>query len=140
MPQLTLYTYLDQLQRAQEEQEELEKRLEQEQLEEELNLSREKSLNLELVPPQEQTTMIETRVDSTDAAQGRVSVSSHVQGDRSIRSHSSPSDIIAQVTEALPYIEITIWSYEQDDWRLSDRLQVDPSDLSPAERVARKYT
>ncbi|KAK9604418.1 hypothetical protein V6Z93_002386 [Aspergillus fumigatus] len=140
MPQPTLDTYLYQLQRAQEEQEELEKRLERERLEEDLNLSLEKSPALEPVPPQEQTTIMETRIDSTDPAQERVSASSPVQGDRSIRSRSPSGDIIAQVTEAPPYVEITIWSYERDDWRLSDRLQVDPSDPSPVERVARKYT
>ncbi|KAL6229549.1 hypothetical protein BDW75DRAFT_249578 [Aspergillus navahoensis] len=119
IPQPTLYTYLDQLQRAQEEQEELEKRLERERLEEELNLSPEKSPTSEPVPPQEQTTIMEKRIDSTDASSGAgVSVKSH----------------------APPYVEITIWIYERDDWRLSDRLQVDPSDPSPVERVAKKYS
>lgn len=37
------------------------------------------------------------------------------------------------------HIEIEVWSLERGNWRRSDRLRVDPSDLSPLERVAQKY-
>lgn len=140
MTQPTLEAYLDQLQRAQEEQEELEKRLERERLEEELHLSREEAPVSEPVPRQGQTPIMGTGIESTDAAQGQAPASSPGQGDSNIRSHSPPANIIMQVGETPPYVGITFWSYERDDWRLSDNLQVDPSDPSPVERVARKYT
>jgi hypothetical protein len=37
-------------------------------------------------------------------------------------------------------VDITFWSYERENWRLSDFPEVDPLDPSPVERVAKKYT
>lgn len=37
-------------------------------------------------------------------------------------------------------VEISFWNFEREGWRLSDRVRVDPSDPSPVERVARKYS
>jgi hypothetical protein len=51
--------------------------------------------------------------------------------------------IIPQAGEIPPlseYVEVTFWSYEREDWRLSDQLEVDPSDPSPVGRVAKSYT
>ncbi|KAJ0418856.1 hypothetical protein BJY00DRAFT_324647 [Aspergillus carlsbadensis] len=140
MTQPTLDAYLNHLERARKEQEELENRLKQERLKEELNLSREEAFALEPVPRPEQTPIMGTEVEPTDVTQGRGPASHPWPGDSSVRSHSPPGDITAPAGEALAYVGITIWSYERDDWRLSDRLQVDPSDPSPLERLATKYT
>lgn len=70
MRQPTLDAYLDQLQRAQEEQEELDRRLERERLEEELNISREEQSALELVssPQGLQTPKMRTHDEITSVA------------------------------------------------------------------------
>ncbi|KAL4772060.1 hypothetical protein BDW60DRAFT_43154 [Aspergillus nidulans var. acristatus] len=107
------------------EQEQLEKRLERERLEEELNLSRQEPLSR-----RGQTPITETGIKLTDVTQDRSPASRPRPDDSSIRSHSPPADIIARVEETLPsgHVDITFWSHERDDWRLSDHLQVDPSD------------
>jgi hypothetical protein len=49
--------------------------------------------------------------------------------------------IIPQAGEIPPlseYVEVPFWSYEREDWRLSDQLEVDPSDPSPVGPVAKK--
>lgn len=38
------------------------------------------------------------------------------------------------------FVEISFWSYKREEWKRSDSLRVDPSDPSPVERIARKYS
>ncbi|KAL4891360.1 hypothetical protein BDV59DRAFT_68017 [Aspergillus ambiguus] len=157
--QPTLDAYLDQLQRAQDEQEELERRRERERLDEELNHSREEQPVFELVPSPQTPKMGANDEERTDVAhdvdpsfvqileprRGAVTVPFRQEEPElgESRSHGAPAHNIPQVGETPPpsgYVDITFWSYEREDWRLSDHLQVDPSHPSPVERVAKKYT
>ncbi|GFF61571.1 conserved hypothetical protein, partial [Aspergillus udagawae] len=140
----TLDAYLDHLQKVQEEQGELEKRLERECLEEELHPSREEQPFLDLVPQGQQIPIMGASGDEpTDMAQDQAAASPPRPGDSSVRGHSPSVDNIPQVGETPPlseYVEISFWNYEREAWRLSDHLEIDPSDPSPVERVAKKYT
>ncbi|KAL4889154.1 hypothetical protein BDV59DRAFT_205428 [Aspergillus ambiguus] len=152
-----LSAYIDKLHRAVKEQEELEERLDRERLEEELNLSREEPPSLELVSAsqRQQTLTIGAYGDegADVAAQphqegseinesSRVASSPPRRGDSSNPSHSARADDIPQVGETHPpsgHVQITFWNYEREEFKLSDLLQVDPSDPSQVERVAKKY-
>lgn len=37
-------------------------------------------------------------------------------------------------------VEMSFWSFERGELKQSDRLRVDPSDPSPVERIAKKYS
>lgn len=37
-------------------------------------------------------------------------------------------------------VEVFFWSFERGQWKPSDRVRVDPSDPSPVERIAKKYS
>ncbi|KAL4801661.1 hypothetical protein BDV18DRAFT_164709 [Aspergillus unguis] len=59
--------------------------------------------------------------------------------------HDRPADVPAptptQKVQLPPgHVEISFWTFERENWRQSDRLQVSHSDPSLVERVARKYT
>lgn len=179
--QPVLEEYLDQLMRAQEEQEKLEAELERERLEEELGLSNQEQpapdlsprpqegQNSPARPPDKQLTEV-THTRDPDLAQAALpeptqdpSPGSRLEGqpeppaenlelvalttrdgDSNPESQNPPADDAGPLTmmEAPPptLVEISFWTFEQEEWKQSDRLQVDPSDPSPVERVARKYT
>jgi hypothetical protein len=81
--------------------------------------------------------------EPTGVAQDQAAAPPLQPGDSNIHGHSPSVDNIPQIGEIPPlseFVEITFWSYEREDWRLSDHLEVAPSDPSPVERVAKKYT
>ncbi|KAI2791699.1 hypothetical protein POX_c04568 [Penicillium oxalicum] len=60
-------------------------------------------------------------------------------------SHPSSTDDSGSTGAVLPQpqpgpVEIHFWAFEREQWRQCDRLLVNPSDPSPLERLARKYT
>jgi hypothetical protein len=130
--QQSLDAYLNQLMRAQEEQERLEAELERERLAEELGV----------VHPTRPAPEIESRnspYGMTEATQ--------TDFDPALTVIPEPNQPPATPTEAgsrllLPpgQVEISFWTYERGAWRHSDCFRVDPTDPSPVERAARKYT
>jgi hypothetical protein len=59
--------------------------------------------------------------------------------------HPSSTDDTGPARAALPQpqqgpVEIHFWTFEREQWKQCDRLLVNPSDPSPLERLARKYT
>lgn len=177
--QPVLEEYLDQLMRAQEEQEKLEAELERERLEEELGLSNQEQRvpdpsprpqegqNSPVRPPDDHLAEVTRDSDLAQAALPErtqdPSPASRLEGQpdppaenlehvalttrhgaSNPESQNPPADDTGQPTmvEASPptLVEISFWTFEQEEWKQSDRLRVDPSDPSPVERVARKYT
>ncbi|RMJ21831.1 hypothetical protein PHISP_07297 [Aspergillus sp. HF37] len=180
--QPVLDDYLDQLMRAQEEQETLEEGLERERLEEEFGLSHQEQpvlepsprppekQNLPLRAPDDQPAEV-THAKDTDLAQAIVAeptqnrlpasrregqpgtsvknpelTASSTRDDAGNPLNQRPS---ADAEPPMPadapplppaLVEISFWSFERDEWKQSDRLRVDPSDPSPVERIARKYS
>lgn len=64
---------------------------------------------------------------------------------RELSSHTSSADDSGPAAAVSPQphqgpVEIHFWAFEREQWRQSDRLLVHPSDPSPLERLARKYT
>ncbi|KAI1829420.1 hypothetical protein DTO006G1_9636 [Penicillium roqueforti] len=60
-------------------------------------------------------------------------------------SHTSSADDSGHAVAVSPQphqgpVEIHFWAFEREQWRQSDRLLVNPSDPSPLERLARKYS
>lgn len=49
-----------------------------------------------------------------------------------------PTIVGAPLPPAL--VEISFWAFEQEEWKQSDCLRVDPSNPSPVEQTARKYS
>ncbi|KAF7164507.1 hypothetical protein CNMCM6106_001025 [Aspergillus hiratsukae] len=163
--------YLDQLMRAQEEQERLEEELERERLEEELGLSdqeqpvpevspgfqeRQDSLSsppdnepvqaprsTDSRPTQDPTPIspregqMEPQVESLAASSPRVAASNPDS-----QSPRAEDDRLTRPMRALPppeQVAISFWTFEREQWRQTDCIQVDPSDPAPVERVAKKY-
>ncbi|KAF9883530.1 hypothetical protein FE257_003363 [Aspergillus nanangensis] len=177
--QQDLNAYLDQLQRAQDEQNELEERLERERLEEELHLPRPEQPVLEPVSrsqgkpsslpgasdddptdvvhdldtnheetaiyePSRDETVTPHREEESEVPQSHCAVAPLPSlDDTSADSRSAPASDIPQRGEASlssGCVGISFWSFEREEWNLSDYLEVDPADPSPVERVAKKYT
>ncbi|PYH60299.1 uncharacterized protein BO96DRAFT_497933 [Aspergillus niger CBS 101883] len=180
--QPVLDEYLDQLMRAQEEQERLEEELERERLKEELGLSHQEQPVLEPsprpperqnsppTPPDDQPADV-THNRNPDVAQAVVPKPSQ---DPSPASHheEQPEPPVENLEHVAPttqddashplgqgppaddagppapveapkppaFVEICFWRFEREEWKRSDRLRVDPSDPSPVERIARKYS
>ncbi|KAL2812033.1 hypothetical protein BDW59DRAFT_155380 [Aspergillus cavernicola] len=111
--QQDLDAYINQLMRAQEEQERLEEELERERLEDELGIQEQPGLS--------------TRDDEGNL------FSPTPTGDAG---HTRVAGLLLPPGQ----IEISFWTFEREQWRRSDCFQVDPSDPSPVERAARKYT
>lgn len=151
--QQVLDEYLDQLMRAQEEQQRLEEELERERLEEELGLSNQEQPVPEFSPrPQEgqdlpptapddqpgDRALVQTITPTQDPSLAFLHERHPVASTRNSSIQSPPATTEAPPPQEL--IEISFWSFEREEWRQSDRLQVDPSDPSPVERIARKYS
>ena len=126
-----LEAFLNGLRRAQVEQEELEKRMESDRLNEELNLlyHNQASPGELLQPGHTQTLSLPTSADQQAEAIYRDT--EHIATQT-----ADPNDQAS--TQQL--IEIKFWSLERGQWNQSDCLLVDRSDPSPVERVARKYS
>ena len=180
--QMVLDDYLDQLMRAQKEQERLEEELEHERLEAELGPFNQEQSTPELSPrsrrgqdsppssPDDRPAKV-SHSRNPDIAQAVVpepiqdpSPASHCEeqpepsmenfehGAPTIRNNASdslsqgqpsdnagpPTTVGAALTPAL--VEISFWTFEREEWKQSDCLRVDPSDPSPVERTARKYS
>lgn len=174
--------YLDQLMRAQEEQQRLEEELEREQLDEELGFSNKGQPILEPSPrpregqnspprpPDDQPAEV-THIRDPGFAQAVVQEPTQGPSPASRREEQSeapvenlelvaptirnnasnplsqsppadnagpPTTVVAPLPPAL--VEISFWAFEREEWKQSDRLRVDPSDPSPVERTARKYS
>lgn len=174
--------YIDQLMKAQSEQERLDEELERERLHQELGLpNRERPIlepsprppevaNSTPSPPDAQPGGVTHTEDpgiaqtaATEPIQGSAPASHNegaepqanlehsaptTQGDDSQLSQNPPVNVAGTLTtaEAPPppppagTVEISFWAFEREEWRLSNRVRVDPSDPSPVERIARKYS
>jgi hypothetical protein len=181
--QPVLDKYLDQLMRAQEEQQKLEEDLERERLEEEFGRSHQERPALEPSPrspegqnsplrvPDDQPAEV-THTKNTELAQAVIAeptqeplpasrregqpetsvenpelVASTTRDDvGNSLSQTPPADaepptsVEAPPQPAPALVEVSFWSFERGEWKQSDRLRVDPTDPSPVERVARKYS
>jgi hypothetical protein len=163
--------YLDQLMKAQEEQERLEEELERERLAEELGLSNQEQPVPEASPgsqvrqespstpphnePVHTTTSASSRrthdplpvspregemlpqVDSLVASTPRGAASD--ADSQSPRADDDRSTRPALVLPPPAQVAISFWTFEREQWRQTNRIQVDPSDPAPVERVAKKY-
>lgn len=54
--------------------------------------------------------------------------------------NAGPPTVVGGAPLPPALVEISFWALEREEWKQSDRLQVDPSDPSPVERIARKYS
>ncbi|KAJ5974842.1 hypothetical protein N7481_008549 [Penicillium waksmanii] len=126
-----LEAFLGGLRRAQVEQEELEKRMESDRLNEELNLLyHNQALPRDLLQlGQTQNLSLPTSANQQSEATYRET--GHIA--------TKPVDPNCQ-TSTQPLIEIKFWSLERGQWNQSDCLLVDRLDPSPMERLARKYS
>lgn len=163
--------YLEQLMRAQEEQERLEEELERERLAEELGLSNQEQPVPEASPgsqvrqdspsspshsePIQTTTSTSSRPTQDPLAvshrEGQMPpqvdslVASTPRGTASDPDSQSPRAVEDGATQPagalLPpeRVEISFWVFEREQWRRTDRFEVDPSDPAPLERAALKY-
>ncbi|RHZ60740.1 DUF3723 domain-containing protein [Aspergillus thermomutatus] len=163
--------YLDQLMRAQEEQERLEEELERERLNEELGLSNEEQPVQEVSPGFQERQDSLSRPPDNEPVQAPRSTDSRPTQDPTpispregqmepqVESLAAPSPTVAasnpdsqspraeddtptrQMRALLPreQVAISFWTFEREQWRQTDRIQVDPSDPAPVERVAKKY-
>lgn len=169
--QQVLDAYIDQVMRAQEEQERLEEELERERLEGELGIQehpagfQEKQNSqpstfdnqLAKVPHTDLGSALtiypEPTQHSPPVRHGEEQTERDVRDIRGLStrddegnlSSPTPSGGAGQTRVAgllLPpgQVEISFWAFEREEWRQSDCFRVDPSDPSPVERAARKYT
>ncbi|RAK94832.1 uncharacterized protein BO80DRAFT_420270 [Aspergillus ibericus CBS 121593] len=177
--QQVLDEYLDQLMRAQEEQERLEEEIERERLEEELGLSNQErpisempfraherqvsspripaneppkethnegpgSIREPIAEPTRKSSPVSDHADLPELIVENPEIAAPAIRDNTNnpRTRSPPEyDQPAGQTPVLPdLVEISFWTFEREEWRQSDRLRVNPSDPSPVERVARKYS
>lgn len=160
--QSALNEYLDQLKRAQEEQEKLEERLERERLEEDFGVSHQEQPVLEpssgpaegqnppLTGADNQPAEV-THTENTDLVQAVVAEPTQdplpasrpeEQPETSVESRPTDTEppISVEATPPPGFVEISFWSFEREEWKQTDRLKVDPSDPSPVERIAKKYS
>nr|XP_001393307.2 hypothetical protein ANI_1_2604074 [Aspergillus niger CBS 513.88] len=154
--QPVLVEYLDQLMRAQEEQGRLEEELERERLEEELGLSHQEQPVLEPNPDVAQAAVPEPSQDPSPASHHEEQPEPPVENLEHVAptTHDDASHPLGQgppADDAGPpapveapqppaFVEVCFWRFEREEWKRSDRLRVDPSDPSPVERIARKYS
>lgn len=78
----------------------------------------------------------ELTVENGDEAQEIIRESST---HRSSTDDSSPAEAVLPQPQQGP-VEIHFWTFDREQWRQCDHLLVNPSDSSPLERLARKYT
>ncbi|KAJ5976610.1 hypothetical protein N7481_010317 [Penicillium waksmanii] len=126
-----LKTFLDGLRRAQVEQEEVEKRMENDRLNEELNLLYHNQASTRNLLQSGPTQNLSLSISADQQAEATNRDAEHVR--------TRNDDLNCQAsTQRL--IDIKFWSLERGQWSQSDCLLVDPSDPSPMERLARKYS
>ncbi|KAJ5267784.1 hypothetical protein N7478_010592 [Penicillium angulare] len=123
--------FLGGLRRAQVEQEELEKRMESDGLNEELNLLYHNQASRRDLLQSGQTQDLSLLTSANQQSEAAYRETEHIT--------TKPVDSNCQ-TSTQPLIEIKFWSLERGQWNQSDCLLVDPSDPSPLERLARKYS
>lgn len=181
--QQALDEYLGHLMRAQEEQQRLEEKLENERLEEELGLFNQEQPVLEPLPrlqegqksplrlPDNQAAEIthtkdpdiaqvvvpENTQDPSPASRCEEQPESPVENPELVVAPTIRNDASNQLSQSPPahnagpptkvgaplplaLVEISFWAFEREEWKQSDCLRVDPSDPSPVERTARKYS
>ncbi|KAL4755928.1 DUF3723 domain-containing protein [Aspergillus foveolatus] len=130
--QQTSDAYLNQLMRAEKEQERLEEEMERERLEGELGI-----LNPNPpVPETERQNLLRgtAELTGTDLHSALTDIPEPTQ-------HPSPTAEVGPRLLMPPgQVEISFWTFERGGWKHSDCFRVDPSDPSPVERAARKYT
>jgi hypothetical protein len=126
-----LEAFLGGLRRAQVEQEELEQRMENDRLNEELN-----RLYHSQASPRDLLQSGHTQDLSLPNSANRKSEAAYRETEHIA---TKPVDPNCQASTQ-PFIEIKFWSLERGQWNQSDCLLVDPSDPSPMERLARKYS
>jgi hypothetical protein len=126
-----LETFLGGLRRAQVEQEELEKRMENDRLDEELNLLYHNQALTRNLLQSGPTQNLSPSISADQQAEATNRGAEH------IRTRNADPNCQAS-TQRL--IDIKFWSLERGQWNQSDCLLVDPSDPSPMERLARKYS
>lgn len=128
-----LETFLDGLRRAQEEQEQLEKRMAIERLNEELDLLPHQSSH-----PHGDWTLPVSGDQPAEAIHRRTSHPATQDGQTKPPlqrpMHDEPDSSLKQ------RVEINFWSLERGQWYQSDCLLIDRSDPSPVKRVAQKYS
>ncbi|KAJ5569140.1 hypothetical protein N7450_011626 [Penicillium hetheringtonii] len=137
-----LEAFLAGLRRAQEEQEQLEKRMAMERLDDELN-----RLHHQSSPPAEEWfspgnmrgVSYSTLCDQPVEAIHKGTEHTPTQSDRTNTRPQPPmhDESDCPLTQ---HVEIRFWSLERGEWNQSDCLLIDRSDPSPVERVARKYS
>jgi hypothetical protein len=126
-----LETFLDGLRRAQVEQEELEKRMESDRLNEELNMLYHNQASPRALLQSGHTQNLLPPISADQQAEATNREAEHIR--------TRNADPNCQVsTQRL--IDIKFWSLERGQWNQSDSLLVDPSDPSAMERLARKYS
>jgi hypothetical protein len=126
-----LEAFLNGLRRAQVEQEELEKRMESDRLNEELNLLYHNQASPRDLLQSGQTQTLSLSISADEQSEAMYKETRHIA--------TKPVDPNCQ-TSTQPLIEIKFWSLERGQWNQSDCLLVDRLDPSPMERLARKYS
>ncbi|KAJ5974799.1 hypothetical protein N7481_008506 [Penicillium waksmanii] len=126
-----LEAFFDGLRRAQVEQEELEKRMESDRLNEELNLLYHNQAPVRDLLQSGHTQTLSLPTSADQQAEATYREIEHI-GTKNADPNCQAS------TQQL--IEIKFWSLERGQWNQSDCLLVDRSDPSPMERLARKYS
>jgi hypothetical protein len=126
-----LEAFLSGLRRAQLEQEELEKRMESDRLNEELNLLYHNQASPRDLLQSGRTQNLSLPTSANQQSEATYRETGHIA--------TKPVDPNCQ-TSTQPLIEVKFWSLERGQWIQSDCLLVDRLDPSPMERLARKYS
>ncbi|CAK40083.1 hypothetical protein M747DRAFT_290932 [Aspergillus niger ATCC 13496] len=130
--QPVLVEYLDQLMRAQEEQGRLEEELEPQAAVPEPSQDPSPASHHEEQPEPPVENLEHVAPTTHDDA-------SHPLGQGPPADDAGPPAPV-EAPQPPAFVEVCFWRFEREEWKRSDRLRVDPSDPSPVERIARKYS